>query len=258
MNKFTKVEKIIELLKSVKFWGIVSGVAAAITAIPVVFNWLSFTPEPYVYVGECEIEDEEEIVLNYLMPQKDFQKKCVLPFPLMFCNENDETLEKFYVELAVKTKEIGKGGYMKRILLYSDYLLANEKRENRLAYNETGGAEEQVIGNRENRIGLEPSDEEKNIWMLNFAGDSIVPDELWDSCVVNMEVGSKGVLKKYKIQINTYYADDVARAKEKIRKSMDEDNQSFILLPSLNHIVKTPDSLFISVYNLKSADIYKL
>lgn len=174
----------------------------------------------------------------------------------MFCNESDETLEKFYVELAVRTKKVGKGEYMKRILSYSDYLFTNEKRENRLAYNE-GGTEEQVIGNRENRIGLEPNDEEKNIWMLNFTGDSIVSDRLWDSCIVNVEIGSEGVLKKYKIHINAYYVDNVDRVKEKIVKSMDEDNQSFILLPSLNHIEKNPDSLLVSVYNLKSADIYK-
>lgn len=74
MNKFAKLERIIDLLKSVKFWGIVSGIAATITAIPIVINWISFTPESYVYVGKYKIEDGKDIVLNYLMPQKDFQK----------------------------------------------------------------------------------------------------------------------------------------------------------------------------------------
>ena len=259
MNKTIKMSRIIELLKSVKFWGIVSGIAATISAVPIIISWLTVVPKPTIYIGsfndENKVKDNEEIILNYILSGIQDVKKCIVPLPLVFCNENSVALDLFYVELQTKAKQVDGKGYMKRFLSYSDHFGERKKETSRLFYNEDS-FDDQIVGNRERRIELNPNDREENIWLLNVAGKEDFPNSLWDTFDINVEVGSEGYIGKFMIRINCFYTDDIMNTKHMVMKKNKDGRRSFILIPHLDHFALTPDSIKVSVYDLKKSNVY--
>lgn len=253
------MDKIIELLKSVKFWGIISGVAATISALPIIVNWLSITPEPTIYVGSLNndnmLRDDETVVLNYILTGKQDVEKCIVPLPLVFCNENNATLDKFYVELQTKAKEVDDRGYMKRLLSYS-YHFGDRKKEVSRLFHDEASFDNQIVGNKGNRVEFNPNDREENIWLLNLAGKGGFSESVWDTFDIDVETGSNGHLRKFTIRINCFYNDDIENVKRMVTENKREGEKNFILIPHLYKFALTPDSIKVSVYDLEKSNVY--
>lgn len=248
------MKQIIELLKSMKFWTITLSVVAIIVGLISAWSKIEewMIEEPIVYVGkEMKAEAGKTIHLTYILPIEHRAEKAIVPFPIVFSNENGSALEKFFVSFLSQSKQTSdKRGWMPRLLPYTDYFAASEQKNELLHNNSTNYSDGmQNIGNVDYGIDFASKTIIENLFVLNLAGDDA--KELWDECSFKLVTGAKSCeTREYLFSVRAYYTDDINKKKAELQDRNDKKEPHLILTPSFSRVAVNQDGLHIALYEM--------
>lgn len=251
-----------EKKKITQIISIVMGVCTilgAIVAIPIIYDWF-ITPQVKVCIDGHELSVGKKVVLHYLLPSTDKERKNVLLFPITINNQDDKDVPNFLLEMQAQPKDVivngAHSGYMPRLLDYNVYFSNGDGGIPLRLYNEKPNqfSTLQVISNKGNRQNFAAGSEISNYVVLNSINDKVdEKNNPWDAFKINLKICyGKDTEKLYNIDVICYYSDNDDLTIQSLRQKLSQDGSiNFVIRTMYNKtIVQTPDSSKLGVWTL--------
>lgn len=248
------VNKLLELLASIKFWSIAAGVAAVISAVIAIIQIMpTKVPVATVRIGHYKIEETNRIVLHYILPTETRSQMSVLPFPIRVTNETNEDILNFSLEILSKSVETDEGRIPRLIPTAGYYEEAKEKCLPIKFGNSDKVTKIATISN-ENIHGVLQKNTGfyDNIAMYIFDKDA--DSNLCDAFDIEIVINSDKVSeRRIKISVLCYYKGQ--NITEEVNHNIKKDIDNFLIIPSVYAKAKDPRTGFISyVYRIDNSN----
>jgi len=242
---------IINLLKSMLFWAIVSALAAIITIFPIIQDWIDTDIPIEVSIENVEIKLDKKVNIIYALPKNLEARLTTLPFPVIIKNRSKKSLEYFYVRFESPSRPAKSGDFLIRRLvpLYERFpeLRSNEETKKLLStivFSKNDSIN--IISNQEDgkRITFYGNKQYENLLMINVAYDDIIEfGEAFDAFPISIRLGSNGYEERtYNINIKAYYC-DIDNFTNLIKYTLNNREQNIVIYPKIELEDKTGDNL---------------
>ena len=252
--------KIIELLKSVRFWSIIAAIATIITAIPIVNNWILLKPKISIFIGEYEITDTDKpINIHFFIPFCNATLKSFLPIPIKISNTNKPIIDDFFIQFISHTERTTENGRILRMIFQRGYQANSKDDISQCISTLNKDLTEQYIDNLNNLQTLISEQQYSDLLFANMIDEKQrFTTNAWDNITITMKVGSKECpLQSYIFNIYCYYFHEDPISQENfIQSHLNDKALNYFIEPNLYKILTTTDGIPVYEYAINENNLH--